>query len=267
MIKVCSLYSGSGGNCIFFGCGKTKILIDAGLSALKTKRTLSEIGEDPSSISALIISHEHSDHINGAGIISKQLDIPVYANSGTWNAAAQKLRQVRKANRKTFFTGVDFEIGSISAGTFRIPHDACEPVAFNLFAGGRKITIATDMGCMTKKLLERMEKSDVLLLESNHDISMLKAGPYPWDLKQRILGNEGHLSNDIAARTVAYLAQRGTERFLLGHLSARNNFPELAYRTTLNIIEEKGIRAGEDILLDIAGRDAPGIPITIGKVV
>jgi phosphoribosyl 1,2-cyclic phosphodiesterase len=258
MIKFCSLFSGSSGNCLFLRSGKTKILIDAGLSASRLVEALRSIGEDPFGISAVLVSHEHSDHIKGVGIMSRKFDIPIYANESTWSAMEVELGKTSSKNRVVFETGCDMEIGDINVNPFSIPHDAADPVGFNFFIGNRKVTTATDIVHINRDLLQRFEKSDLLLLESNHDTEMLKVGPYPWFLKQRILGERGHLSNEMAGKVITYLSDKGTNKFILGHLSKENNFPELAYQTVCNALAEKKITVGLDILLDIASRDRAG---------
>ncbi|WP_265447596.1 MBL fold metallo-hydrolase [Acetivibrio straminisolvens] len=263
MIRFCSLYSGSSGNAVFLAAGKTKILIDAGLSGKKITEALVSIGEKPTELSAILVSHEHSDHIRGAGIISRKYDIPIYANENTWSAMENLIGPVSVKNKMYFNTGREFEIGNVIVNPFPIPHDAAEPVGFNFFVDNNKITTATDIGHMNKELLECIEGSDLLLIESNHDIEMLKVGPYPWHLKKRILGDRGHLSNEMAGKVVAHLAEKGTRCFLLGHLSKENNFPELAYETVRNILKEKNIDIERDIRLSVALRDRAGKVVEI----
>ncbi|MCX7843350.1 MAG: MBL fold metallo-hydrolase [Clostridia bacterium] len=255
MIKFCSLFSGSSGNSLFLGFESTRILIDAGLSAKKITQALCSIGENPSELSAILISHEHSDHIKGAGILSRRFNLPVYANTSTWQSMESFIGPVQAHNKQYFVSGEDFKIGSIAVRPFSIPHDASDPVGFNFFINGRKITTATDIGHINREILGYLEKSDMILLESNHDVEMLRVGPYPWHLKRRILGDRGHLSNDMAGKVVAYLASLGTRHFLLGHLSKENNFPELAYETVSNTLFEKKLAIGSDIYIDVALRD------------
>lgn len=258
MIKFCSLYSGSSGNSIFVGAGSTRILVDAGLSAKRIIEALCSIGETPSQISAILISHEHSDHTKGAGIMSRKFNIPVYANENTWAAMEHDVGPVNSNNKRYFNTGMDFEIDDISVKAFAIPHDAAEPVGFNFFAEDKKVTTATDIGHINRELIGNLEMSDLILLESNHDVEMLKVGPYPWSLKKRIMGDRGHLSNEMAGKVIAHMAKLGTKIFLLGHLSKENNFPELAYQTVCNELTEKCIAVGSDIELDVAARDCAG---------
>lgn len=258
MIKFCSLFSGSSGNALFIGTEKTKLLIDAGLSGKRILEALCSIGENPAELSAILISHEHVDHVRGAGIISRKQNVPIYANEATWCAMENGLGPVKLENRVAFCTGQVFEIGDITVRPFNIPHDAAEPVGYNFFAEGKRITTATDIGHMNKELLTNIEDNDLLLLESNHDIEMLKVGPYPWSLKKRIMGDHGHLSNEMAAKVIAYLAERGCKSFILGHLSHENNFPELAYQTSFNALTEKQIVVGGDVTLEVAHRDRAG---------
>ncbi len=258
MIRFCSLYSGSSGNCLFISSGSTRILIDAGLSCKKITEALNSIGESPQDIDALLITHEHSDHIRGVGTFSKRFGVPVYANYSTWAAMEAYVENVSAENRVSFVTGEKFGVGDIEIEAFNIPHDAVEPVGYNFYINGRKITTATDIGHVNKNLLSSIENSELILLESNHDVELLKVGPYPWHLKRRILSDVGHLSNEMAGKVVAYLASKGTKRFLLGHLSRENNFPELAYQTVCNALRERNIRIGSDIFLDVALRDRVG---------
>ncbi len=241
MIRFCSLYSGSSGNCLFVANGSTKILIDAGLSGKKIISALTSIGENPETISAVLVSHEHSDHTRGVGILSRKFDIPIYANANTWSMMELEIGPVNVKNKLFFDTGKEFRLGDICIKPFSIPHDASEPVGFNFFIKDKKITTATDIGHINDELLECFEDSDLILLESNHDVEMLKVGPYPWHLKRRIMGNNGHLSNEVAGEVIAHMAAKGTRKFLLGHLSKENNFPELAYQTVYNALCERKI--------------------------
>lgn len=263
MIKFCSLLSGSSGNCIFVRCGNTRILIDSGVSAKRICQALSSINEDPHEIDALLVTHEHIDHTRGVGIMSRKFGIPVYANENTWQAIGKSIGEIDIKNIRMFETGEYFDVGDINVKSFPVPHDAAEPAGFNFFCGSRKICIATDIGHMNRSLVYELEKSDIVLIESNHDVEMLKVGPYPWHLKMRILGQNGHLCNEMAGKTVSYLAEKGTSYFVLGHLSKENNFPELAYQTSYNALTEKNIIPGKDVSLSVALRDRTGEVITL----
>ena len=255
MIKVCSLFSGSSGNCIYISYNETSILIDAGVSGKRIEGALKSIGESFENIKGIFITHEHNDHICGAGILSRRYKIPIYTNSSTWKAMRPFMGKLAPDMICQIEVGQSLSLGDIEVRSFSIPHDAACPVGYNLFIDGKKLTIATDIGHMNKELLVHLEKSDMVLLESNHDIEMLKTGRYPWPLKQRILGDNGHLCNEMAGKVVAYLAENGTKLFLLGHLSQENNFPELAYQTVCNALMEKQINPAEDIYLEVALRD------------
>ena len=263
MITLVSLFSGSSGNAIYVTNNNTKILVDAGLSGKRIEEALFSIGEDIRDVQAILISHEHMDHVMGAGVLARRFGIPVYANKRTWDNMYGVLKNIKPECIRVFNTGDNFCIGDIEIHTFRTPHDAVEPVGFSFLHKGKKITIATDMGHMNSTLLSCLEGCDMILIESNHDIEMLKMGRYPWPLKKRILGDTGHLCNDTAAQVVAYLAKRGTKKFLLGHLSKENNFPELAFETVRNALLEKSIIAGRDVYLGVAHRDRVSEAISV----
>lgn len=255
MIKFCSLFSGSSGNSVFISDGNTKILIDSGVSARRIISALLSIGEEASCLTAVLVSHEHTDHIKGLGPLCRKFNIPVYANQATWNCIDQGAGLSTIKNRMLFYTNADFNIGGIIAKPFPIPHDASDPVGFSFISGKEKITVATDIGHVSKTLLDSIEDSTLLFIEANHDIDMLRIGRYPWWLKKRISGDTGHLSNDAAAGVVVRMAVRGTKRFILGHLSKENNFPELAWQTVNNALITAGIKAREDVALEVALRN------------
>jgi len=255
MMRCCSLFSGSSGNSIYIEGNNTKILVDAGVSGKKIENSLSSLGTNLSDIDAILVTHEHSDHVSSVGYLSKKYDIPVFASELTWNGMESQLDKMNSQNRFSFHPDKLFEVGELDILPFKIPHDANEPCGFSIFGSGKKITIATDIGHMNKYLIENMSMSDLLLLESNHDIEMLKCGRYPWYLKQRILGSSGHLCNEMAGKTISYLAGSGMKNFFLGHLSAENNFPELAYQTVCNSLSEIGITPGKEIFLEVAPRN------------
>ncbi|MGI6085024.1 MAG: MBL fold metallo-hydrolase [Acetivibrionales bacterium] len=255
MIKVCSLFSGSSGNCIFVSYNDTAVLIDAGVSGRRIEAALAGIGESFDKIAGIFITHEHSDHISGAGILSRRHNVPIYANPTTWMAMRPVLGKIKTEFVRYIELGGSVTIGDITIRPFSIPHDAACPVGYNIYVNGKKLTIATDIGHMDKELLSNLEQSEMVLLESNHDVEMLRTGKYPWPLKQRIMGDNGHLCNDIAGQVVAHLARSGTKRFLLGHLSKENNFPELAYQTVRNALMDIKINPEKDVYLEVALRD------------
>jgi phosphoribosyl 1,2-cyclic phosphodiesterase len=258
MIRFCSLFSGSSGNAIFLRADDTRLLIDAGISARRITKALAEIGEDASQLDAIIVTHEHSDHSCGLGVMSRKYKLPVFANSKTWGSMHVLAQDIASDNVRIFENETDFSIGDIVIRSFAIPHDAADPVGFNMFAQGKKITLATDIGHINTPLLENFTGSDIILIESNHDVEMLRVGRYPWYLKQRILSDSGHLSNEMAGKVVCYLAEKGTQRFMLGHLSKENNFPELAYQTVCSELLLRDITPGKDVELFVVLRDRVG---------
>ncbi len=204
---------------------RTRLLVDAGLSRKETFERLNAIGVEPESLTAILITHEHSDHIAGLQVIAKKLDIPVYVSRLT--APAIPWPEDYTPRLEQFPAGASFPIGDIDVSSFTIPHDAADPVGFSFRSQGVKISIATDLGYMPDSVRFHLRGSDVLLLESNHDLEMLKVGPYPWSIKQRIMGRMGHLSNDVACSFIREDLDTGTSTLILGHLSAQNNHPEI----------------------------------------
>ena len=259
MVKFCTLTSGSSGNCIFVSDGKTRILVDAGVSGKKIEEGLRAIDEDAEQIDAVLVTHEHSDHISGIGVLSRRYDIPIYANCGTWNAMSGSIGSIKPHNIKEIESGNEFGIADIGIEAFSIPHDAADPVGYSFTIDGKKITVATDIGHINKPLFQQLSGSDGILLESNHDVAMLKNGAYPYPLKQRILGELGHLSNELAATLACFLVKKKTTKILLGHLSRENNTPRLAMTTVLNKMKEYDIQAGTDVELKVAERFTPSV--------
>lgn len=253
-MKFCSLVSGSSGNAVLVSDDRTNLLIDSGLNGKRTAQSLGEIGLEASDIDAILVTHEHSDHISGVGVLSRRYHIPVYANEATWDAMACTLGRMDSECVKIFETGCEFEIGSIGVRAFSTPHDAADSVGYNLFVLGKKLSVATDMGHIEQTVLEALDGSDMLLLEANHDIEMLRNGRYPAFLKKRILSDVGHLSNEGAGQIALRLAERGTRAILLGHLSSENNYPQLAYQVVSDIIQRAGLAVGGDVRLAVAQR-------------
>jgi len=254
-MKFCSLYSGSSGNCTFVGSDKTNLLIDAGLTGKKIQEALKQIGVSPCDINGIVITHEHDDHIKAAGILSRRFNIPIYANTNTWEAMSNKIGDVSEKNIKVFDGYYPFEIGDITVVPFPIPHDAAKPCGYSLIHDKKKATIATDIGYASDIVKNNIKNSDVALLEANHDVEMLKAGPYPYPLKLRILSDTGHLSNADAGKTIIDVMGYGLKTVILGHLSKVNNYPGLAFRTVISELEMEGIKDGKDINIDIAQRE------------
>lgn len=261
----CPLFSGSSGNALFIGAGDTRILIDAGMPGRAIENALKEIGVLPETLSAIAVTHEHSDHTKGVGILSRKYHLPVYANERTFNAMYKQVGEIEARNRRYFESGQDFYIGDLALLPIPIPHDAAEPVGYRVFYGGRSVGVATDMGHMQKQVLRALAGCDVLLLESNHDPDLLMQNPhYSLYLKQRILGSRGHLSNEASAQALLALYETGVRQVLLGHLSGENNTPELALQTATEKLTAAGVRLSEDIGLGIAWRDRVSKRFEIG---
>jgi len=255
-IRLCSLSSGSSGNCIFVGNDGSGLLVDCGISGKEILCGLNNIGVCSSAIKAVVVTHEHTDHIKSVGIISRKLNIPIYANINTWNSMAELIGKVKTENIRYFNVGEELEIGGLGVRAYSIPHDAADPVGYCFFEGNRKVSIATDLGYFSDTVRGNISGSDMVLLESNHDIEMLKVGRYPYFLKRRILSEHGHLSNEAAGHAVYELLQTGVREVLLGHLSKENNFPELAYETVKGILEKEKVKVNEDIRLELAPRSS-----------
>lgn len=259
MFKYCNLYSGSSGNCSYIETNNTKILIDCGVSSKKIEEALNSIEVSLKEIDAILISHEHSDHIKGLPVISKKYNIPIYANNPTFTNINQNIPNELK---NKFTTNEKFEIKDAKIYPFSIPHDAAEPCGFNIFFNNKKFTIATDIGHVDNKILHNLDESDLLLLESNYEVNMLKCSRYPYSLKRRILGPNGHLSNDDAGLVVSELLKQGVNNIMLGHLSENNNFPELAYQTVMDSIISKNADISK-LKLQVADRYKPNKVVEI----
>ncbi|CAM2870796.1 MBL fold metallo-hydrolase [Hathewaya histolytica] len=257
----CPLYSGSSGNSIFVGSEKNKILIDVGLPGKNIDSALSTIGESPKDIKAIFITHEHSDHIKGAGVLSRKYNIPIYANEETWRCMYPKLGKLKEENIK-ILDNKYVEVGDLSIENYAIPHDAASPVGYAVYYKNKKVCIATDLGYFTEEVDAVIKDSDVVLLESNHDVEMLKFGPYPYSLKRRVLSNVGHLSNDACGEAIVKITNGKPKKIYLGHLSKTNNYPDLAYKTVENILLDNGIKLDKDVFLTMANRDKPSEYIT-----
>ena len=264
-LQFCPLFSGSSGNALYVGTDKTKILIDAGLSGAKITTELGKIGVSPAELSAILVTHEHADHISGVGVLSRRYRLPVYASLGTWAAMSGKLGAIDAACRISFEAGMDFSIGDLDVRSFSTPHDAADPVGYALSAAGAKVAVATDIGAVREGWLRAVEGADVLLLEANHDVDTLKASRYPYELKRRILSSRGHLSNDEAGQAAVELAKRGVRVIVLGHLSGENNFPELASASVACVLEEAGLKPGRDVLLSVARREGRSELFVLGE--
>jgi phosphoribosyl 1,2-cyclic phosphodiesterase len=263
-MEFCSLFSGSSGNALLVTTGKTTILIDAGVSASRIVGAMAEAGIPGSMLTAVIVTHEHRDHVSGVDVLTRKFQIPFYGTEPTLESMRRKRMLKDDHFSRSCTSGVEFVIGELAITPFTIPHDAAGPVGYRITDGRVTIAIATDLGHMNDELFANFEGCSLVLLESNHDVEMLTTGMYPQDLKDRILGSHGHLSNDAAAETVVRLASGGTKKIVLGHLSKENNTPRIAFDTVTAELARNGITVGSDVALSVAPRDSIGRRMMIG---
>ncbi len=268
------LGSGSSGNCAYVETSEARLLVDAGFSPLQIRKRLAGIGRTPENLSAILITHEHSDHISGLMGLADKFRIPVYCNRGTQDGTVWALKSKWASKKKSlpegpegteqlkasidwriFPTGGGFDVGDIHIESFSIPHDAQDPVGYLLRTASGTIGFATDLGHVTKLVLERIRCANILVLESNHDVKMLQACPRrSWSLKQRILGRHGHLSNETAAETIAQILSAELKQLYLAHLSRECNEPGLAHRVMARQLQ---ILGATHVQLQVAAQDTP----------
>lgn len=257
-MRLCSIASGSSGNCIYTGSDNTHLLVDAGISAKRIEAGLKELQVEGKDIQGLLITHEHSDHIKGVGVLARRYGLPIYATEGTVEQMRHMdcLGAVDKSLYHVIHADEAFRIGDVDIEPFRISHDAAEPVAYRFRCGDKSAAVATDMGFYNDYIVEHLKELDVLLLEANHDIQMLQVGPYPYPLKQRILGDRGHLSNESAGQLLCRVLHDHMKKIYLGHLSKENNYAELAYETVRLEIQLDPVSYGPgDFDIQVASRD------------
>lgn len=240
-MQLCVLASGSTGNAIVVKNKEVSILIDAGLSARKLEQLLQARSMSCAELDAILVTHEHSDHIKGLGALARKHAIPVYANAATWEAMNQSVGELEDEQRVVFETGSMLDFGRIQVDSYAISHDAAEPIGYCFYEDDLKVSVATDLGYVSPNVRDKIADSDVLILESNHDVDMLRVGRYPWNIKRRILGDTGHLSNYAAGEALCELVTERTKRVYLAHLSRDHNMMDLAKLTVNNILEEYGI--------------------------
>ncbi len=230
-LNLCPIRSSSKGNATIIFNKDTRILVDCGISGKALESCLDCAGIGAETIDAILVTHEHSEHIKGVGIISRKYDIPIYANSLTWQAMHGALGKIGEKNIKIFETGAEFYINDIRVLTYKLSHDAADPVGYAFLYNDEKVAIATDTGVVTDTVLNAICGSHTALIEANYDLNMLEIGSYPYDLKCRIKGNCGHLDNCDSAFLAKALSASGTKRIILGHLSEENNYPPIAFET------------------------------------
>jgi phosphoribosyl 1,2-cyclic phosphodiesterase len=259
-LKVSVLGSGSRGNATFVKTDRVRLLIDAGLSRKEIAKRLESIGEDPNGIDAILITHEHSDHACGLKTIVKDLPVQVFATSGTLRALLIQDYELNESNVVAVRADFMFSIGDAEVLPFHVPHDAAEPVAFSVRCGGVKITQLTDIGYLPDDVAASLQGSHLLILESNHDLEMLRVGPYPWNLKQRLMGRYGHLSNTAVAHFLRDRYDGAADHVMLAHLSAKNNHPEIARHEAALALRDRGFSS---IKLTVTSQDEPTAPVQL----
>jgi phosphoribosyl 1,2-cyclic phosphodiesterase len=260
-IKACALRSGSSGNAIFVGSGKTRLLIDAGVCCRSIEQSLQVIDESASDLAGLLITHEHSDHIAGVGPLLRRYKIPLYVSQATWQAMRCLIGTISESQVCLIKTGQPTAIGDLLVTSFSTPHDAADSAGFRIEAGSGALAVLTDAGHLQETMLQAISGCEAIFIEANYDHAMLLAGTYPEMLKQRILSQHGHLSNDDCATAVSYLLEKGTSQFILSHISKDNNYPELALLTVGSKLYEAGARQGIDFQLGVASRYTVSEPI------
>ena len=257
-MRFVSIASGSSGNSIYVGTDTTHILVDAGISGKRIEQGLNEIGVKGSELGGVVITHEHSDHIKGLGILARKYEVPIYATRETLEEIQgnKTLGEYPKELLKPVLPDVEFSVGDMRIKPFSIDHDGANPVAYRIQSGKKSVAVATDMGHFDQYIIDHLQNLDGLLLESNHDVRMLETGPYPYYLKRRILGDHGHLSNDSAGRLLNYILHDHMKHIFLGHLSKENNMEELAYETVrLEITMGDCPYTGNDFPIYVAERE------------
>ena len=255
----CPLYSGSSGNASLVVYRDTRILVDCGKSGIQIDEAMRFVGEKAADLDAILVTHEHHDHVAGIGVMARRYKIPIYATHETWNAMPSGIGKIPDGLKREFVIGEDFYIRNLGIDSFRISHDAADPCAFRLWGGNHSVSIVTDLGYMSEKVKSSVSGSNLILLESNYDPDLLHANEhYRYALKQRIEGRRGHLSNQDCARCLTELIETGCSNFVIGHLSGENNTPDLAYRTNATQLELEGVHIGKDVKLTVAWRDRVG---------
>lgn len=239
-LKFTVLSSGSTGNATLVANGEVTLMIDAGFSCRRIDELLLERGVTGQELSGILITHEHSDHIKGLGAVARKYNLPIYANAETWKAMDKMIGQIPEENRILLGSGETRDFGSLRVESFAISHDAAEPVGYTFYDGKEKLSVCTDLGYASDKVKAAIADSDVLVLEANHDIEMLRMGRYPWNIKRRILGDMGHLSNEATGELMSELMNGRLKRMYLAHLSREHNMPDLARLAVRGAMEDRG---------------------------
>lgn len=254
------LGSGSRGNATFVATGRVRLLIDCGLSFKALRERLQAIGEDPDRLDAVLITHEHTDHVSGLQALLKKHSVEAYMSCGTIDGSRVDALEMNGSVIVPVVQGRAYPIGDVVVEVFAVPHDAEEPVAYSVHHNGVKVTQLTDLGWIPDHVSDSLKGSDVLILEANHDLDMLRMGPYPWTLKERLMGRRGHLSNEAVARFLDQSFDGKARHIVLAHLSSSNNHPELARKTALDVLRDRGC----ETRVSLASQDIPGPVLEFG---
>lgn len=244
--QISILASGSTGNTLYLETDKKKILVDAGLSGKKINQLLKDIDKDIAELDAIFVTHEHRDHIHGVGVLARKYGIDIYANEPTWRAMDPLIGEVKTDQKYIFDLGTTLTFGDMDIESFGVSHDAISPQFYRFHRDNKSFVVLTDTGYCSDHVRGIVKNADAYLVESNHDVQMLRMGGYPWNLKQRILGDKGHLSNEDGALVMADILGDKTKKVFLGHLSKENNIKELAHMTMENTLKEKGLGVNTD---------------------
>lgn len=265
-MRLTSIASGSSGNCIYVGSEDTHLLIDSGISGKRIEQGLASLEVDPTDLAGILITHEHMDHIQGLGVMARRYGIPIYTTEKTSQCILEtsSVGKIDPALFQYIIPEQDFTIGDLTVDAHAIWHDATDPVCYTVQHQDTKASIATDLGDYNEKLVDKLKDCDILFVEANHDSRMLEAGPYPYPLKQRIMGQYGHLSNDCCGDFIGKLCSDRLSNVFLGHLSKENNFPELAYETVRLALNHFDQTILEQIHLQVAKRDVIS-PVAIAR--
>lgn len=235
------LASGSTGNAFYIESDQDKLLVDAGLSGKQLDHLFSKIHVDPASLTGILVTHEHSDHIKGLGIIARKYNLPIYANDKTWKAMEKSIGKLSIDQKFNFGLEEVRSFGDIEVESFGVSHDAAEPMFYTFRNNDKKVALVTDLGYVSERIKKTVANADAYIFEANHDVSMLRMSRYPWSVKRRILGDSGHVSNEDCGLALSDIIGNETKRIYLAHLSKDNNMKDLARMSVDNILQERGI--------------------------
>lgn len=256
-MRLCSIASGSSGNCIYVGSETTHLLVDVGISGRRTESGLHSLGLDARDLDGILVTHEHTDHISGLGVLARKYQLPIYATGGTIEAILREgnIGSIDRSQFVEIHSDSRFTLKDLVVNPMRISHDAAEPVAYRISYGDKRVAVCTDLGIYDDYTVECLKGLDAILVEANHDVNMLQVGPYPYYLKQRILGSRGHLSNENTGRLLSRILHDHLKYISLGHLSKENNLPELAYEAVrMEITMGDNPYKAEDFHIQVARR-------------